>query len=489
MDEYELVVVGAGSGQDVAATAANVGRSVAVVEKGPLGGTCLNRGCIPSKLLLTHADVLETVERADEFGIEATVDDVAFADIVEAVNAEVASDAEAIAHGVEHNESLHHYAGEGRFVDDRTLELQTGPEAGATVRGEQVLIAAGARPAVPPIDGIENVDYLTSREALELTTPPAHLVVVGGGYIGAELGHFFGSFGSDVTVVGRRAHLLPGVDDEVAHHFTEQFGADYDVRVGYEATAVGQSGETVTLEAEPYDPAGDAADGERVTIEGDALLLAAGRVPNTDTLDVAATDVETDAAGFVEVDDTLATTADGVWALGDIIGEPMLKHVANHEARTAMLNILTDERQPVNYEAMPYAVFSSPEVAGVGATEQELVASDEPFKTTTYRYDETAKGGALKVDGRVKVLSSPDDEILGCHIVGPQASVLVQEVVVAMTAGSGTLADIRQSVHIHPALSEVVGRAFSGEFVPGPKGGHEPHDLRALATEFEATED
>ena len=474
MDDVDFLVIGSGSGLDVANAAANQGQSVAVVEKGPLGGTCLNRGCIPSKMLLYHADVLETAERAGEFEIDASVEGVDFESIIRKVNEEVGEDAASIRRGLRSSDSHTLYEGEGRFVDDRTVEIVDGDDEGAQVRADTVLIAAGTRPSVPDIDGIGDVDYRTSTEALQLESPPEHLVIVGGGYIAAELGHFFGTFGSDVTIVGRRPNLLPEADDEVAAAFTERYADRFTLHTGHAATAVEASGGEITLTARPYEygDGGGVVDDGSVTVTGDELLVAAGRRPNTDILDVGAAGVDTDSRGFVETDEYLRTTADGVWALGDIVGEYLLKHSANHEARTAARNILGDELEAVDYTAMPWAVFASPEVAGVGATETELQAAGEEYATRTYRYDQTARGGAMHADGFLKAIIDLDGTILGCHLVGPEASNLIQEVVVAMKAGSGSVQDIRESVHIHPALSEVVQRGFSGQFSRGGSHSH-----------------
>jgi dihydrolipoamide dehydrogenase len=473
MEEYDFLVIGSGSGLDVANAAANQGQSVAVVEKGRLGGTCLNRGCIPSKMLLYHANVMETIEHADEFKIDATVTGVQFADIVREVNEDVHGSSDSIQRGLSSSDRHELYEAEGQFVDDRTLELSGGDHDGERIRADTVLVAAGTRPAIPPIDGIETVDSLTSTEALQLETPPEHLVIVGGGYIAAELAQFFGTFGSDVSIVGRRPNLLPDADEEVATAFTERYADRFDVYTGYEATDVSEADGSITVEARPYTygDGGDANSEEPVSVTGDELLVAAGRVPNTDTLNAEAAGIETDEAGFVETDEYLRTTTDRVWALGDIVGEYLLKHNANHEARAVARNLFGDELEPVDYSAMPFAVFASPEVAGVGLTEQELRVSDQEYAKRTYRYEETARGSAMKAEGFVKPIIDLEGEILGCHIIGPEASNLIQEVVVAMTAGSGTIQDIRGSVHIHPALSEVVQRAFSGQFTRG--GGHE----------------
>ena len=472
MDEVDFLVIGSGSGLDVANAAANHGQSVAVVEKGRLGGTCLNRGCIPSKMLLYHADVLETIERAGEFHIDADVANVEFAEIVREVNEEVHGDSESIRDGLRSSPRHDLYEGEGRFVDERTVEIASGDDEGAQIRAETVLIAAGTRPAIPDIDGIGGVDYLTSTEALQIETPPDHLVIVGGGYIAAELGHFFGTFGSDVTIIGRRPNLLPEADEEIAEAFTDRYAERFTVHTGHAATAVSEANGTISVEARPYEygPDGGVNDEESVTVTGDELLVAAGRRPNTDLLDLDATGVETDDRGFVETDEYLRTTADGVWALGDIVGEYLLKHSANHEARSVVRNLFGEELQAVDYTAMPFAVFASPEVAGVGAREEELREADREYATRTYRYDETARGSAMKADGFLKAIIDLEGRILGCHIMGPEASDLIQEVVVAMKAGSGTVQDVRESVHVHPALSEVVQRGFSGQFTRGNSG-------------------
>ncbi|WP_280536909.1 dihydrolipoyl dehydrogenase [Halopenitus sp. POP-27] len=477
MDEFDFLVIGSGSGLDVANVAASQGQSVAIVEQGPLGGTCLNRGCIPSKMLLYHADVLETIERADEFHIDATVSDVAFDDIIREVTEEVTADAESIRRGLRSSSQHTLFEGTGRFVDERTVELVDGDDEGVQLRAKTVLIAAGTRPSIPNIDGIEGVNYLTSTEALQIETLPDHLVIVGGGYIAAELGHFFGTFGSDVTIIGRRPNLLPEADEEVAKAFTERYAERFTVHTGHTATAVSETGGTVTVEAHPYEygPDGGVTDEESVTVTGDELLVAAGRRPNTDLLTLDAAGVETDDQGFVETDDYLRTTADGVWALGDIVGEYLLKHSANHEAQAVARNMFGDELRPVDYTAMPSAVFASPEVAGVGVREEELQEEGREYAVNTYRYEDTARGDAMKANGFVKVLIDLDGEILGCHIIGPEASDLIQEVVVAMKAGSGTVQDVRESVHIHPALSEVVQRAFSGQFSRGDREHSHSH--------------
>jgi len=469
MENFDLLVIGSGSGLNVANCVANRGRSVAVIEKGSVGGTCLNRGCIPSKELLYHADVYQTVERASEFNISASVHEVDFADIVRGVNEDVSADANSIRNGLQSSPQHELFEGDARFVDDKTIEIVDGTDDGVRLGAESILIATGSRPSIPDIAGINNIDYLTSTDALQLQTPPDHLIIVGGGFVAAEFGHFFGTFGSDVTIIGRQPTLLPQVDEDIAEAFTNRFSNRCTVHTGYVATAVIEQNGMITVDARrsEYGDEPEIFSGDTVTVTGDELLVAAGRKPNSDTLNLDATSVETDESGFIKTDEYLRTDADGVWALGDIVGKYMFKHTANYEAKTVANNILDTDRRTVDYSAMPFAVFTSPEVAGVGACEEELRLQDREYATSTSEYKESARGQAMNATGFIKVLVDLEGRILGCHIIGPEASTLIQEVVVAMQSCSGTVHDIRGTVHIHPALPEVVKHAFSGQFRPG----------------------
>ena len=474
MDEYDIVVIGGGSGSQIATAAAEQGLEAAVIERGPLGGACITRGCIPSKALIHRADVLEEIRRAEEFGIGAELGDVEYGEITSSIHDTVYEKAEKQESSLEESENLTLYRGEGRFVDERTLEVDPNDRDAESVRirGESIVLAVGGRPMVPPIDGLEDVDFLTSDDALFLDDRPDELVVVGGGYIGAELGYFFAAVGTDVTMVGRSDQLVPREDDAVSDTVTDSLERYCELYTGYEAAEVEQDGDRVVVTAAPSDGSNN-SDGETVDLEADDLLIATGRRPNTDTLNLEATGVETDDTEHVEVDETLETTADGIWALGDIVGQQPFKHAADYEARIVSANVLNDAGQEVDYEAMPHAIFTEPQVASVGETESELEDADIEYESATVPFDAAPLGMIRGVDdGLVKVLAGPDGEILGCHIAGPQASTLIQEVVVAMDRADGTVADVSEPVHIHPALSEVIYAAFdelsASEFSTAP---------------------
>ena len=458
MRKFDVMVIGSGSGLEISAEAAQRELSVAVVEQGPFGGTCLNRGCIPSKMLIHCADVMETIQRAELFGIKASVQKVDWQFIVHRAIQEVDRDAQAVEEGNRQAPHITVFKGSGRFVGEKTLEVN-----GEQITAETIVIAAGTRPSVPDIPGLGEVSYITSDEALRLEDQPRRLAIVGGGYIAAELAHFFGALGTEVTIVHRRPLMLRGEDEDVARRFTEVYQRKFNTLLSAQVSRVSRDRDSIALEV--------SMNGERRTLLADALLLATGRVPNTDLLEVANTGVKTNSAGFITADEFLETNVPGIWTLGDIVGRYLLKHSANLEAAYVAHNIFNPDRKvAVDYHAMPHAIFASPQVAGVGLTEKEAAQLDLPYSTATYDYYNTAYGSSIEDrDGFVKVLANEETrEILGCHIIGSEASILIQEVVNAMRAGLTTDA-ITQSIYVHPALPEVVQRAF-GALQLGEKG-------------------
>jgi dihydrolipoamide dehydrogenase len=452
MDRFDLVVLGAGSGLDVANGIAARGRTVALVESDRLGGTCLNRGCIPSKMLLHSADVAETIRRAGEFGIRVPGFTVDFAAIVRRVWDTVDGEAAEIERGLRAGTNPRLYQGEGRFVGPKTIRV--GAE---TIVGETILIASGTRPGVPDIPGLSEAGFLTSDQALRLSSLPESLVILGGGYIAVEMAHFFGSLGTRVDIVQRHPRLVPREDEEVSAKFTEIVRSKYGVHTGFETESVARSGDRYEVRIRAT-----GGGSEHRTLTAERLLVATGRVPNSDRLDVEKTGVRTDANGFVLTNEFLETNVPGIYALGDAVGHFLFKHSANLEAQYDYWNIVDPgQRVPVDYTAMPHAIFSSPPVAGVGETEQALRARGAQYRVGRYAAIDTGMGKAIEDrDGFVKILVEREtDRILGCHILGHDAPTLLHEVVVAMRADGASVHHLRRAVHVHPALNEVVQRA------------------------------
>ncbi|ELZ21111.1 dihydrolipoamide dehydrogenase [Halosimplex carlsbadense 2-9-1] len=449
MADYDVLVVGGGTGNNVAAAAADAGLETALVEKGPLGGTCLNRGCNPSKMLIQAATAANHVREAGRFFLDATLDDVDYAAIVDDMDETLAPIAEGMEDRYRDKEHLTLYRDEAVFVDERTVEV--GSE---TVSADKVVVAAGSRPLVPPIDGLDEVEYMTSTEALYRREQPDSLVILGGGYIAVELGYFFESLGTDVTIVEMMDTLVPREDPDVAETFTEIARERHEIYTGHRATEVTSDGDGVTVHTETED-------GETAAATGEALLVALGRRPNTDTLAVDAAGIETDEKGFVVTNDRLETSAENVWAQGDIADNAMFKHSGDYETQVTVENVVHGGDRRADFTAMPHAIFTEPQMAGVGKTEDELREEGREYVVGRADLPDTPMGRAKKLDeGFVKVLAAPDGEILGCHMLGYEASTMIHEVVVAMRVGSGQVSDITDIIHAHPTLNKVVEYAF-----------------------------
>src|ERR671910_1483972 len=376
IEKFDLIVVGSGSGLGVANAIFQHGLRVTIIEKDRMGGTCLNRGCIPSKLLIHSADVAETINRAHIFGIKVDGFTVDFQGMVERVNNITDSSSQQIKNAFGGIENPKLFSDECRFVGKKIISLGDDKTNNKKIlTADRILIAAGTRPRIPNIYGLKDSGYLTSDEIFRIKKQPKILTIIGGGYIACELAHFFGALGTEVNIFQRRELLIPEEDEEVSQRFTEIFSKKYNVYLGYKAKSVSKvkvdSGSQFHIAATRKD---DNASEKTLDIVSDQLLIAAGRVPNSDTLALDKTGVKINYKGYIVTDRYLETNVKGIYALGDIVGRYLFKHNANNEAQYAYYNIIASsgEKIPVNYYAMPHAIFSSPQIAGVGLREQDL---------------------------------------------------------------------------------------------------------------------
>ena len=447
---YDLVVVGAGSG-NMLPDSVLAGRRVAVVEAGLFGGTCLNRGCIPSKILVYTADVAQTIRDAAAFGIDASLGKADWPAIRDRVFGHIDT-VPGKAVDYRRRSGVDVYTGQARFTGPK--ELRVGED---TLRARNIVLATGSRPKIPDVPGLADVPYLTSDNVMRLPELPGSMAILGGGFIAAEMGHVFSSLGSKITVIERGPALLSRHDTDISKAFTTAFGQQVDLRLNTTVQRVDATADGVRLSL--LTPDGPAE------VTAAKLLVATGRRPNSDLLNLPAAGIGTDEHGHVRTDDRLQTMVPGVWALGDLANHFQLKHMANAEARVVWHNIVhPDQPREARFPVVPAAVFTDPQVASAGATEQELIASGRPYLAATRRYGSTAYGWALQdTTSFVKVLADPETRLLlGAHLIGPQASILIQPLVQAMCLGS-TIDDVATGVlYIHPALTEVVEQALLG---------------------------
>jgi mycothione reductase len=445
MKEYDVIVIGSGAGMLIVERAVTAGLTVALVEKGLLGGTCLNVGCIPSKMLIHPADRIAEIQEAGKVGIEAQITSIDFNGIMERTRTMIAHDRAQMQRGIERTQNVDLYAAEGSFTADYTLAVN-----GAEIRGERIFIASGARPVIPQITGINEVEYLTNESVFDLKTRPESLVIVGGGYIATEYGHFFAAMGTDVTIIQRGDRLLRHEEPEISTLLQRELARRMTIATSTEVSEVRQKGAHCVVIAR------DRTTGDEREFSAEKVMIAVGRRSNADRLTVEHTGVETDDRGFIRVNEYLETSKERIWALGDAIGKYMFRHVANEEALVAWHNSTHTEHVKMDYRAIPHAVYSWPQIASVGMTE-ERARRDHEILVGTAHYAEVAKGQAMRDDESVAkaIVDRENNRILGFHIIGPYAPILIQEVIQIM-ADDRDYRALGRGIHIHPAMSEVI---------------------------------
>ena len=430
------------------------------------------------------ADRIVEIREAKKFGVIAEIHEIDFSAIMDRMRTTVKASRDHIEDSLREAADFDFYFGEAHFTGDYTLEVHpVGEEyrsheriktssAGkpsrkeernvfnaatpAAIKGKTIVIASGARPAIPAVKGIEAVEYLTNESALELRELPESMIIIGGGYIAVEFAHFFEAVGTKVTIVQRNQRLVPDEEPEVSKLLETALSRRMSVHSNTEAVEVRRQEQKVIVSARK-------PDGSQFELSARYLLVAAGRRSNADLLRVENTGVKTDERGYIQVDEYLETSKKDIWSFGDAIGKKMFRHTANREAELVSHNIVHGKKSRLNYLTVPHAVFSYPEIASVGLTEDQAVKlmGSKEILVGKAMYGEVARGQAMmETEGFTKaVVHRKSGKILGYHIIGPQASILIQEVVNAM-AGDNNLWAVARGMHIHPALSEVVLKAF-----------------------------
>jgi mycothione reductase len=451
---HDVVVIGTGSGNSIIDDRF-AQLDVALVEHGVFGGTCLNVGCIPTKMYVYAADVAQAVRHAGRYGVDATVDKVRWSDIRDRVFGRIDPiSAGGREYRVDRSPNVTVYEGHARFTGHKELAVARTDGSGTdTFTGDRIVLAAGSRPVIPDVVTRSGVPYETSDTVMRIDALPDHLVILGSGYIGVEFAHVFSALGSRVTIVGRSS-ILRRQDETVCERFTEVVHRRWDVHLGNEVTGVRGSRGDIALEL---------ADG--TSVRGDLLLVATGRRPNSDRLDLDRTGVPTHPDGRIVVDDQQRTRVDGIFAMGDVSSEHQLKHVANHEAKVVAHNLLhPDAPRRSDHRFVPAAVFTEPQIAAVGRTEAECRAEHLDYTAAVQEYGDVAYGWAMEeTTGFCKVIAERGSgRILGAHVMGPHAATVIQPLIQAMSFGLGAREMATGQYWIHPALPEVVENALLG---------------------------
>ena len=450
-ESFDVIVIGAGPGGYVCAIrAAQLGMKVACVEKrATLGGTCLNVGCIPSKALLQSSEHFhEATHKLAEHGVNVGAVSLDLARMQARKGEVVGANVKGIEFLFKKNK-VTWLKGAGRVTAPGQVEV-----AGKTYDTKHIVIATGSESIPLPGVEVDETQIVTSTGGLELQKVPGHLVVIGGGYIGLELGSVWRRLGAEVTVVEFLDRLVPSMDNEVGQAFQKILGKQgmtFKLKTKVTGAAKGKDGVTLTLEP--------AAGGAAEELKADVVLLAIGRRAYTESLGLAEAGVALDERGRVKTDGHFATNVPGIWAIGDVIAGPMLAHKAEEEG-VALAEELAGQHGHVNYGAIPGVVYTWPEVASIGETEEQLKARAQAYKVGKFPFMANGRARAMgEMDGFVKILADKDtDRVLGAHIIGPDAGTLIAEIAIAMEFGASA-EDVARTCHAHPSLNEAVKEA------------------------------
>ncbi len=462
MKEYDLISIGTGSAMSIVETMIqhNPKLKVAVIDKDEPGGICLTRGCIPSKILLYPAELVRTIEKARNFGISSEIKQVDFQKVMERMRTLIYRDINRIRQSLSHSKNIDYYPEAAEFIAPYRLKV-----GNQTITAKMIFLCTGSKPTIPPIKGIEEVGYLTSDTILKINQLPETIIIVGGGYIAAEYSHFLSSMGAKVTVIGRNPHFIPTEEPEISALAKRELGKHVMIYTNHEVREA-----ELTSDGEKKLVAVNRENGKKLEVTADAILIATGRGPLSDVLHPEKGGIKTDGKGWIVVNEYLETSQPNVWALGDANGKHLFKHVANYESAIVYYNAVLKRNVKVDYHAVPHAVFTYPEIAAVGLREKEAIEKYGENKVLIgfYRYEDTAKGEAMGAkDYFVKVIVERGTmKILGAHIIGPYASVLIHEIIPLMYTHEQSAKPIADGMHIHPALSEVVERAFRSLLPP-----------------------
>jgi dihydrolipoamide dehydrogenase len=486
MEIYDLVVIGSGAGLSVLNMGLQVGMKCALVEDTKLGGTCLTRGCIPSKVLVHPADLIREAQHAKKVGIHFNIEKIDWDLISKRMWSQI-DESKQMEEGLSHMPNLKMFRGVGEFIREYEMEVKSldGKESLGRFKGEKFVITTGARSLIPPIKGLEEVGYVTNKSFFGDKFPKQpwkSLIIIGGGVIAAEFAHIFSAMGTEVTILEMLPRLITTEEPEISKFLEQAFKKNMTVYVNYKAIKAKGNKKNKTIIAQ------NMKTGNEIEISAEEILIAAGRRSNADRLKVKNTGIDTDERGWIKTNQYLETSKKNIWCFGDANGLYQFRHKANYEAEICTNNIFgpEDQKKSVDYSAVPWAIFTYPQIGHVGMTQSEAIEKGHEIFVAKKNYSSIAKGFAMgfssddEDDGFAKLIVDKSYRILGAHVVGPNAAILVQPFAYLMNSGftcslpetqsessipklerscpeAGSFMPIYNSMVIHPSLNEVTG--------------------------------
>ena len=489
METYDLVVIGSGAGLSVLNVGLQVGMKCALVEDTKLGGTCLTRGCIPSKVLVHPADLIREAQHARKVGVHFNLEKIDWDLISKRMWSQI-DESKQMEEGLSHVPNLKMYRGVGEFIGEYEMEVRSldGKESLGRFKGEKFVITSGSRTIIPPIEGLEEVGYVTSKSFFGDKFPKQpwkSLIIIGGGVIAAEFAHIFSAMGTEVTIVEMLPRLITSEEPEISKFLEQNFKKLMTIYVNHKAIkAKGKKKNKIII-------AQNMKNGNEIEISAEEILIATGRRSNADRLKVKMTGIETDEKGWIKTNQYLETNKKNIWCFGDANGLYQFRHKANYEAEICTNNIFgpEDQKKSVDYSAVPWAIFTYPQIGHVGMTQSEAIEKGHEIFVAKKNYSSVAKGFAMgfsaddEDDGFAKLIVDKSYRLLGAHVVGPNAAILVQPFAYLMNSGftcslpepqseknipklektcpeAGSFMPIYNSMVIHPSLNEVTGWAI-----------------------------
>ncbi len=444
MKNFDLIIIGGGAaGISTARAPAEKGWQIAMVEQEFMGGTCTNFGCMPTKALLSSAHLLHKIKKASEHGIRISQASGDWSSIKKRKDKLIRKLRSGSEKFPQKYPNITLFRGEASFKSPHQIVVNE-----ETLEADRIVIAAGARSAVPPIPGLDEIDYMTSREALDLESLPEKITILGGGVLAVEFAQIFNRLGTKVSIIEMNDTILANLDPDISKLFSEVLKDEgIEILTNAKVNQVSARHQQILLHL-------DTSDGER-SIQTNSLMIAAGRKPNSDLLNLEAADIAVDKRGFIKVDDAYATSKEGVWAIGDIIGGAMFTHKARHDGLYLAKHLVNKKKISNRHFLVPWAVFTDPEMASVGITEQEADNKEISYEVYSVPFKKIGRAKVTEnTEGFIKMIAEkPGKRIIGAHIIGEQAGEIIHEFVYAMDNG-GTVADIQDMIHIHPTLSE-----------------------------------